>query len=243
MNRYDRLFAAGKPIIGMLHLKSDSHMDMLTRAKQEIAAYYANGVDAVLVENYFGSADDCQEVLDYLKGAYANRPYGVNILGDWFRSFKLAERYGASFIQIDSVCGHLSPGRDPWFAKELASMRAKSHVALLGGVRFKYQPVRSGRTLEEDLRLGMQRCDAIVVTGEGTGQPTPPEKLYAFRAIVKDFPLVVGAGVTDESIAATMRDADGAIIGSWFKEDHEDRGDVVVDHVRELVQKARAGRS
>lgn len=48
--------------------------------------------------------------------------------------------------------------------------------------------------------------------------------------------------MTDESIAATMRDADGAIIGSWFKENHTDNGDVVADHVREIVQKARSGR-
>ena len=71
-------------------------------------------------------------------------------------------------------------------------MRQKSRAAVLGGVCFKYQPVCSGRTLEEDLQLGMQRCDAIVVTGEDTGRPTPPDKLYAFREIVGDFPLVVG---------------------------------------------------
>ena len=51
---------------------------------------------------------------------------------------------------------------------------------LLGGVRFKYQPVHSGRTLEEDLRIGMERCDAIVCTGEGTGIPTPLGKVEEF---------------------------------------------------------------
>ncbi len=243
MNRFEELFGASKPIIAMLHLKSDVHMDMASRAKQEIALYYDNGVDAVLVENYFGSVDDCQEVLAYLQAQYPDKPYGVNVLGDWYKAFQLAQQYNAAFLQIDSVCGHLSPGRDPWFAKELACARQKSRAAVLGGVRFKYQPVNSGRTLEEDLQLGMQRCDAIVVTGDGTGRPTPPDKLYEFRKTVGPFPLIVGAGVTNLSIEPTLRDADGAIIGSWFKDNHKDHGDVLAKHVREIVQKARRARS
>ena len=32
----------------------------------------------------------------------------------------------------------------------------------MGGVRFKYQPVNSGRSTEEDLKICMNRCDAIL---------------------------------------------------------------------------------
>ncbi len=239
MNRFQQVFQGRKPIMAMLHLKADSHMDMFTRAKREIQMYHACGVDAVLVENYFGSAFDCETVLSYLQKECPDILYGVNILGDWPKAFELADKYGASFIQIDSVCGHLAPKYDECFARDLNAVRAQSSAALLGGVRFKYQAVRSGRTLEEDLALGMQRCDAIVVTGEGTGMLTPPEKLAAFRAIVGDFPLIVGAGVTNESIGETMRDGDGAIIGSWFKENHRDSGDLVEAYIREIVKKAK----
>ncbi len=242
MNRFASLFPGVKPVIAMLHLKSDAKMDMMTRARQEIRAYYDHGVDAVLVENYFGSEDDCAQALAYLQQEYPDRLYGVNILGDWRRAFELAVQYGASFIQIDSVCGHLPPTQDAKYAQALDAMRQENPVAVLGGVRFKYQAVRSGRTLAEDLMLGMQRCDAIVVTGEGTGLPTPPEKLYTFRRIVGDFPLIAGAGVTVDSIAATMRDAEGAIIGSWFKEAHSASGDVVAEYVQEIVAGANRGR-
>lgn len=237
MNRFTQLFGNSRPIIAMLHLKSNAQADMMTRARKEIEMYFQCGVDAVLVENYFGSAQDCEKVLAYLQAEYPDKPYGVNVLGDWQRAFRLAGKYAARFLQIDSVCGHLPHRQDLAFAEELRAARLQSDAAVLGGVRFKYQPVRSGRSLQADLQLGMERCDAIVVTGEGTGLPTPPSKLYEFRAIVGDFPLLVGAGVTAGSIAATMQDAQGAIIGSWFKENHRDTGDTVEAYIREIVER------
>ena len=35
--------------------------------------------------------------------------YGVNLLDQFEKSYQLAERYGAKFMQVDSVAGHLSP--------------------------------------------------------------------------------------------------------------------------------------
>ena len=43
-----------KPIIAMLHLKGNSDEEIMERMKNETEIYYRNGVDAVLVENYFG---------------------------------------------------------------------------------------------------------------------------------------------------------------------------------------------
>ena len=102
-------------------------------------------------------------------------------------------------------------------------------------MRFKYQPVHSGRTLEEDLRIGMERCDAIVCTGEGTGIPTPLGKVEEFKSVVGDFPVIVGAGVTLESAADTFRLSDGAIVGSWLKDTHRDSGNVCEEFVQQMV--------
>ena len=72
--------------------------------------------------------------------------YGVNILGDRELAFELAHKYGAKFIQIDSVCGHLKPKDEQTYVSQLQENREKYAVAVLGGVRFKYQPVRSGKS-------------------------------------------------------------------------------------------------
>ena len=238
--KYQELFGTCKPVFGMLHLKGDGVVSMLERAKQEIQAYLDAGVDALLVENYFGSADDCETVLAYLQKEYQDSVYGVNILGDYATAFELAAKYGAKFIQIDSVCGHLRPMQDERFAQKLKAAREKADVVLLGGVRFKYQPINSGRTLEEDLMLGAQRCDAIVVTGAGTGMETPVQKVEQFRAILGDFPLVVGAGVTLDTVEDTFRCGDGAIVGSWFKVNHDAHGDVCEEYVKSFMDKKRA---
>lgn len=62
----------------------------------------------------------------------------------------------------------------------------------------------------------MNLCDAVVVTGAGTGKETPLDKIKAFRKILGDFPLIIGAGLTADNIEQ-MQYADGAIVGSYFK--------------------------
>lgn len=237
---FEQLFPNGRALIAMLHLKGLDSSDIYGRAEREIGIFYDNGFDAVLVENYFGSLDDCRRALDYLSRSYPDRVYGVNILGDEESAFGLADAYGAKFIQIDSVCGHLAPRREPAFVDRLNDLRAGSRALVFGGVRFKYQPVRSGRSLEEDLRLGTERCDAVVVTGDGTGIETPQDKILRFRKSLGAFPLITGAGVTADTVAQTLEHCDGVIVGSWLKDGHDAVGEVSEDYVRAFARAAGA---
>lgn len=211
-------FGTEKPIIGMIHLAGYGRDEVLANAKQEIEIMYRNGVDAVLVENYFGDRVDVENALKLLQKEYPDRIYGVNMLGDPDLAFGLARKYGAKFVQIDSVCGHALPSHDGQLAKYLNRLRGEGDIFLLGGVRFKYTSHLSGRSLEEDLMLGTERCDAIVVTGAGTGISTDLEKIKTFRTILGDFPLIVGAGMTAGTAAEQLTFADGGIVGSYFKE-------------------------
>ena len=238
-----QLFPHSKPILGVLHLKGETALEKLERAKAETEIYYSGGVDAVLVEDYFGSMNDAEQVLQHLQETHRGRVYGVNILDNFHRSYELAVQYGARFMQVDSVAGHLTPELDGAFAAMVKGYRALGKVLVLGGVRFKYQPVLSGRSLEDDLRLGMERCDAIVVTGEGTGIETQLEKIQQFRSVMGDFPLIVGAGMALENCAEQLALTDGAIVGSFFKDSYRDTGDVKTQHVRWLMGAVRNLRS
>ena len=237
--KFETLFNDKKPLIGMIHTSCTLSDSVLAVAKKEIEIYLKYGI-CPLIENYFGSADDCEIVLAWMQQEHPDAIYGVNILGDYHEAFRLAQKYRAKFIQIDSVCGHLLPGDDEAYARQLSELRQEVDVVLLGGVRFKYQAVRSGRSVAEDLLLGMQRCDAIVCTGEGTGIPTPFGKVEEFKSVVKDYPVIVGAGVTIETVGETFRVADGAIVGSWFKEEHHDTGNVKEDYVKQIVEEIAA---
>lgn len=233
--RFSDLFHNQKPLIGMIHTDSTDEFSTLELAIKEIEIYLKYGVYP-LIENYSGLAEDCEEVLAWMQKEHSDVIYGVNIVGDYGETFRLAKKYGARFVQIDSVCGHLDPKEDVVYADNLARIRQEADVVLLGGVFFKYKPVRSGRTLKEDLLLGKERCDAIVCTGEGTGIPTPIKKVKGFKEVLSDFPVLVGAGVTLDTVEETFRLADGAIVGSWFKDDHVDTGHVNEEYVKQMAQ-------
>lgn len=231
---FKELFGNTKPVFGMIHLNSAGNDNSLEIAEREIGIYLANGIYP-LIENYFGSEDECEAALDWIHTDHPDSVYGVNILGDPERAFELARRYGAKFIQIDSVCGHLEPEMDEEYAQWLKLLRKTADVVLLGGVRFKYQPVRSGRSVEDDLLLGCRRCDAVVCTGSGTGQATPFDKVTRFKSVLGDFPVIVGAGVTAGTASDTAKCSDGAIVGSWFKHNHMASGFVDAENVRTFI--------
>lgn len=234
--KFNDVFKVSKPLIAMLHLKGTSDEDVLARAKKEIAIYHENGVDAIVVENYFGNYYQMRQVLSYLKESDLDIVYGVNCLNLDALGFELAIEYDAKFVQLDSVVGHVKP-RDEYSVEAFLDMyRNRCNALLFGGVRFKYQPVLSEKTVAEDLQTATNRCDAVVVTGNATGEVTDIEKIKEFRSHLQDFPLVVGAGITVENAKEQMKYCDAAIIGSYLKEGYKDTGEVDVAHVKQMVE-------
>ena len=218
MGKLEEVFKRSKPVIGMLHLRGGSPSEVVNIARSETEIMYGSGVAAVLVENYFGDRTDVENALKMLQKEFSGCVYGVNILGSFTKSYDLALAYGAKFMQVDSICGHLDPEEEPAFEEMIAENRKKGDLFVLGGVRFKYQPVLSRRPLPVDLKHGRLLCDAIVVTGDATGMDTGMEKILRFRQLLGDFPLIVGAGMTAETCAEQLSVADGGIVGTYFKE-------------------------
>lgn len=234
------LFDVEKPIMAMIHLKGESAEEKIEIAKLEIDQLIENGIDAVIIENYFGTPEVVEKVLNYIYQERKNIVYGVNVLDDDKKAFELAVKYDVKFIQLDSVAGHLELEADAAFHDWITNARKETAAFILGGVRFKYQPYLSGRSLEEDLKIGMDRCDAIVVTGEGTGLETDITKIKEFRRIMgNDFPLVVGAGITADNLDDQLDVADAAIVGSYLKDTYKDNGNVSVEHVRHFMNEVK----
>lgn len=241
--KIEKIFGTQKPIIGMLHLKGDNDKEIIDIADKELHLLLENGADGVLVENYFGNSRQAEMVLKYVSETYPDICYGINLLHDDELGFELAGKYHAKFIQLDSVSGHLSPEEDEKFEQFINTVRKKTASFVLGGVRFKYQPYKSGRRLDEDLAIGMKRCDAIVVTGDATGQETNLSKISNFRNIIGEFPLFVGAGMTPENVADQLNIADGAIVGSYFKDTYKDTGNICGEHVLKFMNEVKEVRN
>ncbi len=213
----------------MIHLAGGSSNEKIRRALEELAIYLQEGVNGAIVEDYHGTFEDIEETLRQAQGKF-NISLGVNVLRNPYSGFGLAQRYGARFVQFDSV-------QTPDLNLELYDrMRAEfPSVVVLGGVGFKYTPP-TGNPLEVDLREGKSRCEAIVTTGDGTGIETPLDKLKQYKRLLGEFPLIVGAGVNLKNVHGQLSIADGAIIGSYFKPDGNTRLPIDRQKVRDLMR-------
>lgn len=230
------IFPMPKPIIGMLHLAGE---DPVERALEERQIYADAGLEGVIVENYHGTVKDVIDVLEAMRGAYLWPIKGINILGDYEKSFELAEDFGCSFIQIDSVQFSSKKERERY----LRVRRTHVDVVVLGGVRFKYQP-STGRSLKEDIEDAWPLCDAIVTTGTGTGIETPIQKLIDFREVMPpDAYLIEGAGVNAKNAYSHAKYHDGVIVGSAFKpggDTYEMAERPLVELVKDPIKRARS---
>ncbi len=236
-SKFLSLFKNKKPIIGMIHLKGDTDEDVFERAKREIDIYIRCGMDGVMLENYYGNYYQLDRIMKYYSELEHKIPFGVNCLNNDSMCFELAMRYHADYLQLDSVIGHVKPRDEATMEAFMEMYRGRCDAAVLGGVRFKYQPVLSERTEAEDLVESKKRCDCVCVTEDATGQETSMDKIIRFREALGDFPLIVAAGVTIDNIEKQLKYCDAAIVGSYLKDNYQDNGDVSEEHVKAMVQK------
>ena len=195
----------------MIHLAGENNKDRVRRALEELAIYQEEGVNGAIIEDYHGTSQDVYETLKESSTKGLKIVRGVNILKNPYSGFKLASDFGARFMQFDSV-------QTPDLDLGLYDKLRKEHpdVAVLGGIGFKYISP-TGNPLEVDLEDGISRCEAIVTTGSGTGIETPVEKLREYKRLLREFPLIVGAGVNLDNVKEQLQICDGAIVGSYFK--------------------------
>lgn len=217
----------------------DTSEDIFERAKKEISIFEENGIDGIMLENYYGNYYDLERILEYVSKTKLSIPYGVNCLNVDTMGFELAKKYNTNYIQVDSVVGHVKPRDEATLEEFFKLQRSKCDAYLIGGVRFKYQPVLSEKTVEEDLKIAMNRCDAIAVTENATGEETSIEKIELFRSNIGDFQLVIAAGVTLENVKKQLAIGDMAIIGSYFKDNYKDFGEVSSEHVKTFMNEMK----
>ncbi len=229
------------PIFGMIHLAGDNPV---RRALDEIALFEEEGISGAIIENYHGSVDDVVKTLKETAKLNLKISFGVNILPNEFqRAFHLANCYGADFIQLDHVAGTYTNGKKFDSGLYDACRKKYPEISVFGGVWPKYYTPIAGSNLETDLQTGMERADAIVVTGAGTGKETPFGKITRFRSGIGDHPLIIGAGLTVANAYQQLSLADGAIVGTALKVGNETSNPVDSFKVRDLMAVVREVRN
>jgi predicted TIM-barrel enzyme len=111
-------------------------------------------------------------------------------------------------------------------------------IKVYGGVWPKYYKPVNNSNLKTDLLKGITNCDAIVVTGHRTGRETPLEKILQFREIIGNKELIIGAGLTKNNAREQLAIANGAIVGSYFKNGNT-TSSLDEDRINEIMEIAK----
>ena len=192
------------------------------------------GVTAIMVEN-FHDAPFYKDQLPpqtiaaltrcalEIRRATPDVALGINALrNDGPGALGVAVAVGARFIRVNVLCGAMvtDQGLIEGCAADLIRMRRAldARVAILADVGVKHAQPLGGFDLAQpakDTAL-RGRADALIVSGSGTGAPTPRAKIDTVRAAVPGVPVLVGSGARVETVDPAA--ADGYIVGTALKE-------------------------
>jgi len=114
-------------------------------------------------------------------------------------------------------------------------------VKIFADVQGKHAAPVAAVELEQEARDLVHRglADALVVSGKVTGDATSIGDVKRVRGAVPTVPVVVGSGVTADSVAELLSVAEGVIVGTFVKRDGSVRQPVDPERVRRLVTAAR----
>lgn len=250
-------------LIGMVHLLplpgspgwAGDMAAVTKRARRDARILEEGGIDAILVENYgdipFQKTVGPETVAAITAAVLAVReatdlPVGVNVLrNDARAAMAVAAATGARFIRVNVHTGGMYADQGWIEGKAADTLRLRARiapdVAILADVLVKHAVPPAGTRLESAARDAVERglADGLIVSGAATGSPTSLDEVRAVQAAVPETPVLVGSGVTAETVRAALATADGVIVGSALEEGGMAGAPVDPERVRRLVAAAR----
>lgn len=246
------------PLIGVVHLSplpgsprwGGDLQAVRDEALRAAAAYRAGGLDALIIENYgdvpfTGGAVPAATVaamavlIEAIKGEFGPE-VGVNVLrNDGVSALSLASATGARFVRINVLVGAMVTDQGLLEGDAWSVQRARRELApdcrIWADVMVKHAVPVGAPRLEDlaDDTYHRAMADALILSGRATGAPADPGDFRAVARKLPEAPLVVGSGLTLESLPETMQVAHGAIVATSLKTD----GRVDPDKVRRLVER------
>lgn len=261
-----RLWQLTKPIIGMVHLpplpgspgyRGESIEEIVRFALREAEALLEGGVDAILVENFHDYPYPITKVptptliamavLAHRVKEAVDVPVGVNLLfNDAENELYLAWCLELDFIRVEGFVDLLLSDMGPLMPAAPSLMRLRrelkaERVAILADVQGKYTYALPARDVADSARDALERggADAVILTGAKTGQSVPLELVKQVKKELPQARVLVGSGVTPETVVDLLAIADGAIVGSYFKRNGNVHNPVDPHRVRKLMEAAR----
>src|SRR5215470_5352672 len=239
------LFSSPKPVIGVIHVGAlpgtpQSHQsvaDLVKSARDEAHVYRETGVDGIIIENMHD--------VPYLRGEVGPEivaamtaiglevksavalPVGIQILaGANIDALAVAHAAGLDFIRAEGYAyAHVA---DEGLI-EAAAAKLLRYRKMIGAERVQVwadvKKKHSAHAITADVSLGQTAetvefmgADCVIVTGSVTGEAPKVADVKEAKSNCH-LPVFLGSGISAENIEQFYNEADGFIIGTYFKVD------------------------
>ena len=233
--------------------------DMLRDAERLVDG----GVDALMLENYGDVPFYPERVPKHVVATMAHlasrltdavdAPLGINVLrNDAEAALSIAAAAGAEFVRVNVHAGSRVTDQGVVDGRAFETMRLRDRldadVAVLADVSVKHSSPLGEERFDEEFTDVVERglAEGTIVSGRATGDEVDFERLRraaSLRDSMDERPAVfVGSGTTHENVGEILSVADGAIVGTAFKEGGETTAPVSVERVESFVETVRAMR-
>ncbi|MGR3503377.1 BtpA/SgcQ family protein [Pseudaestuariivita sp.] len=261
---FTRLFDTPKPVVGMVHLGAmpgtplhDPDADLLADARRDLHALQEAGFDAIMFGNEndrpyefevdMASTATMAAIIGALKPEITV-PFGVNVLWDPMASVALGTATGAAFVR-EIFTGTYASDMGPWTPDAGKAMRyrdrlGRKDMAMLYNVSAEFAHSLDTRPLPDRARSAVFSSipDAVLVSGQITGEAAELSDLEAVKKAVKDVPVLANTGVKHETVADVLTAGDGCIVGSSLKVDGDTWKAVDPERAKDFMARVRKAR-
>lgn len=258
------LFKVDKPVIAMVHMRAlpgdpgydpDKGLDWIYElARKDLLALQEGGVDAVMFSNEFSLpyltkvepiTTACMAALIAQLKTDLRIPFGVNVLWDPIASIDLAVATGASFVR-EIFTGVYGSDFGLWNTNCGEVIRHQvavngQHVRLFFNIVPESAAYLGNRDIADIARSTVfnTQPDAICVSGLTAGTETSTQTLQIVKEAIPDTYVFANTGVNVDNVSDQLAIADGAIIGTAFKEGGSTWNPVSQKRVEELMGKIK----
>jgi membrane complex biogenesis BtpA family protein len=259
--RFRSVFAQINVVLGMVHLHplpgapryGGRLAPVVEAALRDAEAIRRGGASGMIVENFNDNPFYPDQVEPETVAAMAviakevvhaagDLPVGINVLrNDWKAALAIALAVGGRFIRLNILTDALVTDQGLIEAPAHLALRYRralgaDHLLILADVYCKHGAPLARRPLGTVARDTAERglADALIVSGEESGDPPRHEDILEVRAAVPDVPVLLGSGMR-ETTAETVALVDGSIFGYHAKVDDIITNPVDPDRVRRFV--------
>lgn len=262
-NAIQTIFGVKKAIIGMVHSLPMPGSPMFKKYTldqvydfgiEEALRLKEGGADGIMLENAldlpFAKPEElgpetsaALAVLGWEIKRATGLPLGINILANGaMASMATAKACKADFIRVNQWANAYVANEGFMEGKSGQVMRYRSwleadNIKVFADVHVKHgaHAIVADRSLAEQARDSeFFDADVLIATGQRTGDATPVSEVKGIQEAVT-LPVIIGSGLTVENCRTIMSVADGAVVGSYIKEDGVWRKKVSVERLKALM--------